>query len=136
LPCHSSRHVENLPEMSCCLQKWDSAITSTRCVSIPCPEECKAWLVHSWGCITWNSSAKIPPLRTSPCSILWIMWTHTLVIHGGIPSQVDWQWSHSALQTLAWYHIFSGFRSTLSWIYLHFVACCMWHILVQILQTI
>jgi hypothetical protein len=21
LPCHSSRHVENLPEMSCCLQK-------------------------------------------------------------------------------------------------------------------
>jgi len=29
LPCHCSKHVENLQDISCCFQQWDLATTST-----------------------------------------------------------------------------------------------------------
>jgi len=34
LPCHISRHVENLQEISCCFWQWDSTITSTMYASV------------------------------------------------------------------------------------------------------
>jgi len=65
LPCHSSRHVENLPEICCCFEQWDSAITSTIYASVASSKVNTASFVHSWGCLIWNSSTKLPELTTS-----------------------------------------------------------------------
>src|SRR5882757_3457903 len=65
LPRHSRRHVENLQEISCYFKIEASAITSNIYDSVASSTVFKACLVHSWGPLSRNSSAKIPELMTS-----------------------------------------------------------------------
>ena len=66
-PClaRSSRHIENLQQISCCFQKEDVAISTIIYDSIASSKVFKACFVHSWGPLSRNSSAKIPELTTS-----------------------------------------------------------------------
>jgi len=54
LPCHSSRHVEYLPEISCCFQFWHSAIISTKYASVAFSKVIKACFAHSRGWLSEN----------------------------------------------------------------------------------
>jgi len=83
LPCHSSRQVENLQEISCCFWQWDSAITSTIYASIVFFKVITAWFVHSWKWLSGNASAKILELTTSRCRILQTVQSNAIVDHGG-----------------------------------------------------
>ena len=65
LPCHSSRHVENLQEISCCFKQWDSAITSTIYASVACSKVIRASFVYFRGCLAGNMSPNITALKTS-----------------------------------------------------------------------
>jgi len=62
LPCHFSKHVEHLHEISCCFKQWDAAITSTICASVASSKGIEACLIHSEGCCSGNSAANIPEL--------------------------------------------------------------------------
>jgi len=96
VPCHRSRHVEFLQECSCCLNKWDVAITSTIYASVASLKVTKACFVHSWGCLSGNSSTNIPVLTKSWCSILQTEWTNTSVDDGGFLLQAVINWSRSS----------------------------------------
>jgi len=67
LPCHSSIHVDNLQEISCCLWQWELATTTTIYALVASSTVIKACLVHSRGCISRNLSATIPLLTISWC---------------------------------------------------------------------
>jgi len=65
LPCHSSRHVENLQEISCYLQQWDLATICFINASVATSTLITAWFVHSRGYLSRNLYAKIQELTTS-----------------------------------------------------------------------
>jgi len=64
LPCHGSRHVENVQQISCCLEQWDWAITSTIYSSVASCDVITACFIHSWGWLSGYSSAIIPEQTT------------------------------------------------------------------------
>jgi len=92
LPCPSSRHVEYLRDISCCFKRWNSAITSTIYSSIACSKLMKASLIHTWGCVSGDSSTKLPELTTSWCCILRTVRVIAFVTEGGflIPAPMNW----------------------------------------------
>jgi hypothetical protein len=49
LPCHCSRHVEYLPEISFCFKQRDVAITATKYSSVASTTLIMGCLVHSQG---------------------------------------------------------------------------------------
>jgi len=69
LPCHRSRHVEHLQEISCCFKQWDVAITSTMYASVASSKVITACFFHSRWCFSGNLCPEIPELTTSWCSI-------------------------------------------------------------------
>jgi hypothetical protein len=71
LPCHWSRYVENLQEISCCFLEWDSGNTSTMYASVASSKVIQASFIHSYGFLSGYLSAKIPGLRTLWCTNSW-----------------------------------------------------------------
>jgi len=49
LPCHCSRHVENLKQISCCIKQWDAATTSTTYTPVASCMVIDACFVHYGG---------------------------------------------------------------------------------------
>jgi len=96
----------------------------------------KACFVHLRGWLSGISSAKIPELKTSWCSISWTVWTNAFVKHGGFP----WQAAMNPFRTSLWapavcYRVnWPPFASI--WIYSHPTACCFLFLLLPVLRTI
>jgi len=136
LPCHSSRHVENLPQISCCFLNCDSASTSPIYTSVVSSQVITDWLVHSRECLWRNSSAQMPELTTSWCSILRTVPIDSIVDHGGFPLQGAINWSRSSLPTPNFRYMVNWRPFTKVWIYWHPIACCFILLLLLVLRTI
>jgi hypothetical protein len=65
LPYHSCRQVEDLQDISCCFEQRNLAVTSTIYTSVASSKVIKACFVHSRGCLSGNSSSKLPQVTTS-----------------------------------------------------------------------
>jgi len=96
----------------------------------------KACFVHSRGCLSENSSAKIPELITSWCSISWTVRTNAYVDHGGFPLRAAINWLCRCLWIPAvryrgYWRPFTSI-STFS----HPTACCFLFLLLPVLRTI
>ena len=135
LPCHSSRHVEILQEISCCFQQRDLAITSTIYSSTASSKVIKSCVFHSWGCLSGNSSVKMSALTTL-WSIYQTVQINSFVVYRGFPLWAAINWSHSSIWTPA-------VRYTVCWplcssirLYPHPTACCFWFLLPPVWQTI
>jgi len=136
LPCVSCRHVEYLQEISCCIYRLDSAITSTIYISVASCKVDKAWLVHSRRFLSLNSSVKIPERTTSRCSILRTVRRNALVDHGGFPLQAAINWSRSSSRSPAECDINYWRPCTSTRLHLHPIACCFLFFLIVVLRTI
>jgi len=136
LPCHSSKHVENLQDISCCFRKWESAITSTIYASVASSKVFKASLVHSRWRLSPNSSAKMPELTTSWCSIPCTVWTKAFVNHGGFSLRAVKYWSRSSLRIPAAHYSINWWPCTMIWTYSPVIACCFLFVLHPVLQTV
>jgi len=136
LPCHRSRQVEYLHKISCCFKQSDAAITSTIYATVVSSKVITLWFVHSWGCLSRNSSTNIPELRISWCSILRTEWSNALVDLGGFQLLAGINWSHRARCTPAVYCRVTWQPFTTVWIYSHPPACCFIFVLLPVLRTI
>jgi len=136
LPCHSSRHVENLQGISCCFQNEALAITSTIFHSVASSRVFKACFVHSQGPLSRTSSAKITELKTSYCSISRIARTKAFINHAGLPLRVAMNWSRSSLCTPAVHYIVSWPPSISIWSYSHPIVSCCRLLLRPVLHTV
>ena len=96
----------------------------------------KACFVHSRGFLSGNTSAKIPELTTSWCSISRTVRTNAFVDHGGLPLPAAIHWSRSSLRTPALGYMVSWQPFKMIWITLHPTACCFVFVLLPVLQTI
>jgi len=114
----------------------DSAITSTIYSSVASSKVVKTWFVHSLGCLSLNSSAKIPELTSSWWLISRSVRINALVNHGGFPLTAAITWSHSLLRTPAVCYIISGQLSTSIRLYSHPIACCFLFLLLPVSRTI
>jgi len=85
LRSHGSWHVQNLQEIICCFEKWDSAYTSTVYDTLASLHVFKACFVFFWGRLSCNLTAKFPELTTSSCLILQPLWINVLVDHRDVP---------------------------------------------------
>jgi len=97
--CHSSWHVENIEEFSCCFWNWDSAITSTMYGWAASLSVLKRCFIHSRGPFSRNQSTKIPTPTTSCSSILRTVQKNAFVDHGGFMSMAAIYWSCSSVRT-------------------------------------
>ena len=122
--------------ISCCFYKEDLAITLTIYDSIASSTVFKPCLVHTWGPLSRKSSAKIPELTTSWCSISCTMRTNAFVDHGGLALRAAINWSRSSLHTPAVHYILSWLPSISIWSYSHPIACCCLLLLHLVLRTI
>jgi len=95
-----------------------------------------AWFVHSWGCSSGNSSAKIPELTTSWCSIWRTVRTNAFIDHGGFPLRAAINALRSSLWTPAVRYTFNWPPFASIWIYSHPTACCYLFFLFPVLRTI
>jgi len=136
VPCHSSRHVEYLQEISYCFKQWYGASTLPINTSVATSEVIKACFVHSWGCLSGTWSAKIPQLATSWWSISRSEQAYALFILGCFPLRTAITWSHSLLQISALCHSVNWWLFTTVWIYSHQTACCILFMLRPVLRTI
>jgi len=101
LPGHHSRHVEYLQEICCCFKQWDVANTSTVYTSVAFSKVIKDCLVHSRGCFSGNSCARIAEFTTSWYWILRTVRTNAFVDHGGFMLRAAINWSCSSRHTPA-----------------------------------
>jgi hypothetical protein len=69
LPPHRCVHDENLPEIRCCCNIWNLAITSTLYSFVTPMKVFRAAFVHCQGRLSWISSGKMPVLIASLGSI-------------------------------------------------------------------
>jgi len=136
LPCHCSRHVEYLQEVSCCFKRWDAAITSTIYPSVASCEVIQACFVQSGGCLSGYSSAKIPQLTTSWCSFSQTVQTNACFNHEGFPLRAAMNWSHSSWRTSAVWYMVNWQPLTTVWICSHAPACCFLFVMLPVLRTI
>jgi len=95
-----------------------------------------ACFVHWWGCLSVNSSAKIPELTTSWCSISRTVRTNGFVDHGGFLLRAAINSLHSSLRTPAVRYIVNWPPFASIWIYPHPTACCFLFLLLAVLRTI
>jgi hypothetical protein len=135
LPCHRSRHVEYLQEISYCFKQWDAANTSTIYASVASSKMIKAWFVNSRGPVSRNWYTKILELTTALCSILRTMRTNALVDRAGFPLRAAIHWSLSSQRTPAtWYPV--NWRPFIAvWVYSHPTACRFLFVLLPVLWT-
>jgi len=117
------------------LLQWDPGITSTIYDSVASSKVFRACFVHSWGRLSRNSSAKIPELTTSWCSISRNVETNDLVDHGDLPLWEAINWSLCSLCTPAVRYILSWPSSTQIWIDSHPIVCCFLFLLLPVLRT-
>jgi len=96
----------------------------------------KACLSHSRGCISGNSSAKIPELTTSWCWILRTVRINSFVDHGGFPLRAARNSLHSSLWVPALHYTVNSPPIALIWIHSHTTACCFLFFLLPVLRTI
>ena len=136
LPCHRSRHVEYLQEISCCVKQWDAAITSTIYAFVVSSKVIKACVVNYRRCLSRNSSPKIPEITTSWCSISRTVRTNALVDHGGFPLWAARNWSCSSWRTPAAWYMVNWRPLTMVWIYSQPTACCFLFVLLPVLLMI
>jgi len=130
LLCHSSRHVENIQEISSCFKQCDSSGTSTIFASVASYRLIDAWFVHSQGYLSGNSSLKIPELTISWCSIWQTARANTFIDHAGFPLWSTIFWSCCSLGTPAICYMVHCPRFTTFW-YTHkrtqtaSYSCCL-----------
>ena len=124
LPCHCSRHVRYLQEISCYFKQWDVAITSTIYTSVASSKVIRACFVHSRRCLSGNSSMKIAELTTTWGSIPWTVRTNALINHGGLMLQAVKNWSCSSWRKPTVWYTVNWWPLTKVWIYSHPTACC------------
>jgi len=117
------------------LLTMNSAVTSTIYASVASSKVIKACLANSQGRISGNSSAKIPELTPSWCSISRPVRTNAFVDHGGFPLWAVMNLLRSSLRTPA-----VGY--TVNWppfasirIYSYPTACCFLFLLLPVLRT-
>jgi hypothetical protein len=119
LPCHSSRHDPNLQEINHCFYIWELGNSSTIYISVASTRVCKVYFVHSQKCLLLDSFETLPELTTSWCSILWTVWIHAFLNHGGWTVLPAINWSQSSLYTPAVHHIVSCQLTTSKCIHSH-----------------
>ena len=136
LRCHRSRHAEYLQEISCCFKHWDAAIISTIYASVASSMVIKACSVHSRGCLSRNSSEKIPGWTTLSCSISRTVRTNAFADHEGFLLWAVMNWSCSTCLTPAGYYTLNWWPVTTVWIYAHPTACCIIFVLRPVLWRI
>ena len=136
LPCHHSRHVENLQEIGCYFYKWDSAITSTFSASVASAMVIITRFVHWREYLSRNLSVKIPELTTLWDSILQTVWTNALVDHGGflLRAAMNWLCSSQCSSTVCYMVNWQPFSTV--WICSHPTACCFLLVLHPVLVMI
>jgi len=96
----------------------------------------KACFVHSRGYWSGNSSAKIPELTSSWCSISRTVRINTSVNHGGYPLQAAVNSLCSSLRTPAVCYMVHWPPFGSIWIYSHPTPCCSLFVLLPVLWTI
>jgi len=136
LPFHSCRHVENVHPISCCFYQWNWALTSTMYTSVAFSQVINTCFVHSQGCLSGNSSAKIPELTTWCCSISRTVRTNAFVDHGGFLLRVAMNSLCSPLRTPAVRYTVDWPPIAFIWIHSHPTACCFLFFLLPVFQTI
>jgi hypothetical protein len=136
LPCHSCRHVENLQDISCCFQQWNSAVTSTIYASVASSRVSRACFVHSRVCLSGNPSAEIQQLTTSWCSISWTVQTKACINHRGFPLRAAINMLHTSLRTPAVCFMVNWLSFASILVYCHPTACCCLFLPLPVLQTI
>jgi len=95
-----------------------------------------ACFVHSQGCWSGNSSAKIPELTTSWCSISRTVRTNDFVDHGGFPLRAAITSLCSSLRTPAVRYTVNWPPFAPIWIYPHPTACYFLFFQLPVLRTI
>jgi len=95
-----------------------------------------ACFVHSLGCLSGNSSAKIPELTTSWCSTSRTVRKNAFVDNGGFPLRAAINSLCSSLRTppVCYTVIWPPIASI--WIHSHPTACWFWFFLLPVLRTI
>jgi len=96
----------------------------------------KACFVHSRGFLSRISSARIPELTTSWCSISPTVRTNACADHGCFLLQAATSWSRSSLRTSTVRYTINSRRFTMICICLHPTACCFLFLLLPVLWTI
>jgi len=96
----------------------------------------KAGFVHPWGRLSRSSSAEIPELTTSWCSISRTVRTSALVDHWGSPLRAVLNWSRSPLRTPASRYTVSWPSPASLWIDSHPIACSFLFLLLLVLRNI
>jgi len=111
-------------------------MTSTIYASAASSEVTTDCFVHPWECLSRNSSAKIPELTTSWCSISQTVRTNALLDHGGFPfrAEINWLWSFVCIPSVHYTVSWPSF--TVIWIYSHLIACYFLFLLFPVLHTI
>jgi len=95
-----------------------------------------ACFIQSWGCLSGNSSAKIPELTTSWCSISLSVRTNAFVDHGGFPLGAAINSLRSSLRTPAIHYTVDWPPFALIMVYSHPTACQFLFFLLPVLQMI
>jgi len=94
------------------------------------------YFIHSRGCLSGNSSAKITELTTSFCSISQTVRTNAFIDHGGFPLRAAINWLRSSLRIPAVSYTINRPPIASIWIHSHPTACCFLFFLLPVLQTI
>jgi hypothetical protein len=136
MPCHCSRHVEYLQEISYRFTQWDAAITSTIYTSVASIKVIKSCFVHSWGCWSRKSCLKILAHTTSWCSISQTVRTNAFIDHGGFLIRAMINWSHISWLAPAVWYIVNWWPLTTGWIYSQPSVYYFWFVLLPVLWTI
>jgi hypothetical protein len=96
----------------------------------------KACFVQSLGCLSQNSSAKIPELSILGCLISWAVRTTDLIDHGGFRLREAMNWSRRSRSTTTLSSTVDWWPLTQKWIYSHPTACCDFFMQLPVLLTI
>jgi len=125
MPFHSSRHIENLQEISCCFKMWDLVITSTMYTSTASSKLFQACFVYLQAGFWVHSYANVHVLITLLCYISRNVWTHAFINNVYFPLQTLINSSRTSPCTPAEYSNVSWWLSTSICIYSHPIACCI-----------
>jgi len=91
--------------------------------------------ILSLGCLWQNSSAQIPELQISWCSMSQTVQTNVKLNNGDFPLRTAINRSHSSLHTLAVCYIVNWQQFTKIWYYLNPIAWCFLVLLLPVLRT-
>jgi len=136
LPCNNCRHVENLHDISCCFWQWNYTITSSIYKFIAFSKVIKACFVQSHCCISGNSAAKIPALRTLLYSISRTVPTNSSFHYGDFTLRATINLLPSSPSTSVVCSMVKWPLFTSIWIYWNPTSCCWLFLLLPGLRWI